>query len=212
MIINLIHLLQERDVVMDQQLQLYSQLYSTSGHRSNSESSEGGREDYFYNPEVVRPGDNVIPDLRHFVKTPKILTREGRDQLRNLRSNVGGPYGQRRATRLDENPDTPKQSVKTPPRSQTETNLPRPSEKRKPFSKLFGWVSSPDSQFKIATPRDIPSPEFINQTYEVDARDTEYLQLNGEEKPNSPFIHFMDNNRVIWNRSDIYNMDPAANS
>ena len=96
---------------MDQPQQLYPQLYSTSGHRSNSESSEG-REDYFYNPEVVRPGDNVIPDLRHFVKTPKILTREGRDQLRNLRSNVGGPYGQRRATRLAENPDTPKQSVK----------------------------------------------------------------------------------------------------
>ena len=112
----------------------------------------------------MRPGDNVIPDFRHFVKTPKILTREGREQLCNLRSNVGGPYGQRRATRLAENPGTPKQSVKTPPRSQTETNLPRPSEKRKPLSKLFGWVSSPDSQYKIATPRDIPSLEFINQT------------------------------------------------
>ena len=121
---------------MDQPPQLYPQLYSTSGHRSNSESSEG-REDYFYNPDIVRPGDNVIPDFRHFVKTPKILTREGRDQLRNSRSNVGGPYGQRRATRLAKNPDTPQQ---------TETNLPRPPEKRKPLSKLFGWVSSPDSQ------------------------------------------------------------------
>ena len=119
---------------MDQPPQLYPQLYSTSGHKSNSESSEG-REDYFDNPDIVRPGDNVIPDFRNFVKTPKILTREGREQLRNLRSNVGGPYGQRRATRLAENPDTPKQSVKTPPRSQTETNLPCPSEKRKPLSK-----------------------------------------------------------------------------
>ena len=128
----------------------------------------------------------------------------------SLRSNLGGPYGQRRATRLDENPDTPKQSVETPPRSQTETNLPRPSEKRKPLSKLFGWVSSPDSQYKIATPRDIPSLEFINQTYEVDARDTEYLKLNREEKPSSPFIHFMDGNGIIWNKSDFDNMDPAA--
>merc|ERR1711867_10875 len=96
--------------------------------------------------------------------------------LRNLRSNVGGPYGQRRATRLAENPDTPQQ---------TETNLPRPTEKRKPLSKLFGWVSSPDSQYKIATPRDIPSPEFINQTYEVDKRVTEFLKLNQEEKPSN---------------------------
>ena len=124
---------------MDNPPQLYPQLYSTSGNKSNSESSEG-REDYFDNSDIVRPGDNVIPDFRNFVKTPKILTREGREQLRSLRSNLGGPYGQRRATRLDENPDTPKQSVKTPPRSQTETNLPRPSEKRKPLSKLFGWV------------------------------------------------------------------------
>ena len=134
----------------------------------------GDREDY-YNPEIVRPGDHVIPDLRHFVRTPKILTREGREQLRNLRSNVGGPYGQRRTTRLAKNPDTPQQSVETPPRSQTETHIPRSPEKRKPLSKLFGWVSSPDSQNKIATPWDIPSPEFISQTFEVDKRDTEFL-------------------------------------
>ena len=94
----------------------------------------------------------VIPDLRHFVKTPKILTREGREQLRNLRTNVGGPYGQKRTTRVAEIPDTPQQSVETPPRSQTETHIPRLPEKRKPLSKLFGWVSSPDSQYKIATP------------------------------------------------------------
>ena len=190
------------------------QLYSTSGKKTNSESSEGREADYFDNSDILRPSgeDNVIPDFRNFVKTPKILTREGREQLRSLRPNLGGPYGQRRATRLNENPETPKQSIETPPRLQTETILPRQSEKRKPLSKLFGWVSSPDSQFKIATPRDIPSPEFINQTYEVDARDTEYLQLNREEKPNSPFIHFMDDNGVIWNRSDMYNMDPAANS
>ena len=141
---------------------LYPQLYSTSGHRSNSESSSES-----YNPEIIRPGDHVIPDLRHFVRTPKILTREGREQLQNLRTNVTGPYGQRRATRVAENPDTPQQ---TPPRSQTDTHIPRPPEKKKPLSKLFGLVSSPDSQYKIATPRDIPSPEFINQTYEVDTR------------------------------------------
>ena len=73
---------------MDQPPSLYPQLYSTSGHRSNSESSSES-----YNPEIIRPGDHVIPDLRHFVRTPKILTREGREQLRNLRTNVGGPYG-----------------------------------------------------------------------------------------------------------------------
>ena len=78
---------------------LYPQLYSTSGHTSNSESSSES-----YNPEIIRPGDHVIPDLRHFVRTPKILTREGREQLRNLRTNVTGPYGQRRATRVAEKP------------------------------------------------------------------------------------------------------------
>ena len=62
-----------------QQPPLYPQLYSTSRHRSNSDSSEGGEGEYYYNPEIVRPGDHVIPDLRHFVKTPKILTREGRE-------------------------------------------------------------------------------------------------------------------------------------
>ena len=80
MTINLIPLLQDKDEVMDQQqLPLHPQLYSTS-HRSYSDSSEGEREDYYYNPELVRPG-NPAPDLRHFVRTPKIqiLTREGRD-------------------------------------------------------------------------------------------------------------------------------------
>ena len=99
---------------MDNPPQLYLQLYSTSGNKSNSESSEG-REDYFDNSDILRPGDNVIPDFRNFVKTPKILTREGREQLRSLRPNLGGPYGQRRATRLNENPETPKQSIETPP-------------------------------------------------------------------------------------------------
>ena len=146
------------------------QLYSTSGQKANSESSEGREADYFDNSDfILRPsGDNnVVPDLRDFIKTPKILTREGREQLRSLRPTLGGPYGQRRVARLNENPETPKQSIETPPRSlttQTETNLPRQSEKRKPLSKLFGWVSSPESQYKITTPRDIPSPELINKT------------------------------------------------
>ena len=95
------------------------QLYSTSGKKTNSESSEGREADYFDNSDILRPSgeDNVIPDLHNFVKTPKILTREGREQLRSLRPNLGGPYGQRRETRLGKNPDTPKQSIETPPRS-----------------------------------------------------------------------------------------------
>merc|ERR1712115_598031 len=116
------------DEVMDQQLPLHPQLYSTSGYRSHSDSSEGEREDYYYNPELVRRG-NPAPDLRYFVRTPKILTREGRDRLRSLRTNVGGPYDQKRTTRLAENPETPQQSVETPPRSQTETHTHRSPEK-----------------------------------------------------------------------------------
>ena len=134
------------------------QLYSTSGQKAHSESNSEGREADFDNSDfILRPsGDNnVVPDLRVFVKTPRLLTREGRDQLRSLRSTLGGPYGQRRAERLNENIATPQQNIETPPRSlttQTETNLPHQSEKKKPLSKLFGWVSSPESQYKIATP------------------------------------------------------------
>ena len=114
---------------MEQQhLPLHPQLYSTS-HRSYSDSSEG--EDY-YNPEVVRPG-NPAPDLRQFVRTPKTLTREGRDRLRSLRTNVGGPYDKKRTARLAENPETPQQSIETPPRSQTETHTHRSPEKRKRY-------------------------------------------------------------------------------
>ena len=115
----------------------------------------------------------------------------------------------------------------------TETNQPRQLEKKKPFSKLFRWVSLPENQFKVATPQDteleeqeafdysvpqpqqanIASPEFIhdNQSIEDDIRDTEFLQLNREQKPNSPFIHFMDGKGCIWNRPDMYNLNPAAN-
>ena len=215
------------------------QLYTTSGKKTNSESSEGREADYLDNSDILRPSgdDNLIPDseLLNYVKTPKILTREGREQLRSLRPNLGGPYGQRRLARLNENPDTPKQNIETRSQSfmtQTRADLPRQSEKRKPLSRLFRWVSLPESQFKAVTPRDteiteqeaidysvppphrrnIPSPEFINQTFEVDARDTKYLQLNREEKPTSPFIHFMDGNGVIWNKSDMYSMNPTANS
>ena len=136
---------------------------------------------------------------------------------------------------MNENPVTPRQDIETPSQSfttQTRADLPRQSEKRKPLSRLFRWVSLLESQFKAVTPRDteiteqeaidysvppprrrsIPSPEFINQTFEVDPRDTKYLQLNREEKPTTPFIHFMDDNGVIWNQSDLYNMDPTANS
>ena len=93
------------------------QLYSTSGQKANSESSEGREADYFDNSDILRPSgdDNVIPDLRNFVKTSKILTREDRKKLRSLRPNLGGPYGQRRVKRLNKNPETPKQSIETPP-------------------------------------------------------------------------------------------------
>ena len=199
---------------MEQQhLPLHPQLYSTS-HRSNSESSEGEREDYYYyNPETVRPG-NPAPDLRYFVRTPKTLTREGRERLHSLRPKVGGPYDKKRTARLAENPETPQQSVETPPRSQTETRTHRSREKRKPFSipKLFGWVPSPDSQYKITTPRDIPSPEFINQTYDLDKRDLESLKLNQEQKPRSPFTHFMDNNGVMWDQANMSSVNPNDNS
>ena len=215
MTINLIPLLQDKDEVMDQQQPpLHPQLYSTS-HRSYSDSSEGEREDYYYNPELVRPG-NPAPDLRQFAKTPKfqILTSEGRKRLRSLRTNVGGPYDQKRATRLAENPETPQQSIETPSRSQTETHTHRSPEKRKPLSipKLFGWVPSPDSQYKITTPRDIPSPEFINQTYDLDKRDLESLKLNQEEKIRSPFTHFMDNNGVILNQANMSSVNPNEDS
>ena len=132
------------------------QLYSTSGQKANSESSEGREADYFDNSDLIilRPsGDNnVVPDLRDFVKTPKILPRKGREQLRSLRPTLGGLYGQRRVERLNKNPETPKQSIETPPRSlttQTETNLPRQSEKRKPLSKLFGWVRHLRANLKL---------------------------------------------------------------
>ena len=45
------------------------QLYSTSGKKTNSESSEGREADYFDNSDILRPSgeDNVIPDLRNFI-------------------------------------------------------------------------------------------------------------------------------------------------
>ena len=118
-------------------------LYSTTQQKAQSESNSEGREADLDNSDfILQPsGDNnIVPDLRTFVKTPRLLTREGRDQLRSLRATLGGPYGQRRVERLNENIATP-QSIETPPRSlttQTETNLPRQSEKRKPLQKLFG--------------------------------------------------------------------------
>ena len=71
------------------------QLYSTSGQKANSESSEGREADFDNSDFILRPsgGNNVVPDLRDFVKTPRILTREGREQLRSLRPTLGGPYG-----------------------------------------------------------------------------------------------------------------------
>ena len=72
-------------------------------------------------------------------------------------------------------------------------------------------MSSPNSQYKIATPRDIPSPEFINQTYDLDKRDLDSIKLNQEEKPRSPFTHFMDNNGVMWNQANMSSVNPNEN-
>ena len=92
-------------------------LYTTSGKHTNSESSTEGREaDYFDNFDILRPsGEEILiqdSELRDFVKTPKLLTCEGREQLQSLRRNLGGPYGQRRVVCLEENPETPKQISK----------------------------------------------------------------------------------------------------
>ena len=80
-------------------------LYTTSGIQPSSETSEEGRDRDFDNIDLLGPYGNEIlvptSELRDFVKTPKLLTREGRQQLQNLRSNP------RRIARLEENPGTP---------------------------------------------------------------------------------------------------------
>ena len=84
-------------------------LYTTSENQPSSDSStEGGEVDF-----VVPSGKEILipnSELRDFVKTPKLLTREGRLQLRSLRSNP------RRVARLVENPDTQEQHIETPSR------------------------------------------------------------------------------------------------
>ena len=201
-------------------------LYTTSRNQPSSDTSmEGGEVDF-----VVPSWEEILipnSELRDFVKTPKLLTREGRLQLRSLRSNP------RRVARLVENPDTPEQNIETPSRSLTmpaESNIPRQPEKKGPLSKLFGWVSLPEDQFKFSTPRNnevaeqeqtnfsvpnpqrtnIASPEFIHdQSYKDDVRENvqlnTYNKTHREEKPNAPFIwnhSDMDDNGIIWNYSD----------
>ena len=77
-------------------------LYTTSGNQPSSETStEGGEADF-----VVPSGEEILipnSELRDFVKTPKLLTREGRLRLQSLHSNP------KRIARLAENPDTPEQ-------------------------------------------------------------------------------------------------------
>ena len=72
-------------------------LYTTSGNQPSSKTStEGGEVDF-----VIPSGKEILipnSELRDFVKTPKLLTREGRLQLRSLRSNP------RAVARLGENP------------------------------------------------------------------------------------------------------------
>ena len=80
-------------------------LYTTGGNQSSSETSEEGRDRDFDNVDLLGPYESEIlvptSELRDFVKTPKLLTREGRQQLQSLRSNP------RRAACLEENPETP---------------------------------------------------------------------------------------------------------
>ena len=57
-------------------------LYTTSGlHTSSESSTEGGREGDFDTSDILRPSGTAIQnpesDLRDFVKTPKLLTKEG---------------------------------------------------------------------------------------------------------------------------------------
>ena len=97
--------------------------------------------------------------------------------------------------------------------TQAESNIPYQHEKKGPLSKLFGFISLPEDQFKPSTPRNnevaeqeqtdfsvpnpqqtnIASPEFIhNQSYEDDVRENvqlnTYNKTHREEKPNTQFI------------------------
>ena len=78
-------------------------LYTTGGNQSSSETSEEGRDRDFDNLDLLGPYRNEIlvptSELRDFVKTPFRLTREGRQQLQNLRSNP------RRREHIEENPE-----------------------------------------------------------------------------------------------------------
>ena len=136
-------------------------LYTTGGNQSSSETSEEGRDRDFDNLDLLGPyrDEILVPtsELRDFVRTPFRLTREGRQQLQNLRSNP------RRRAHLEENPETPissGQNIETPSRSlmtQAESNIPRQQEKKGPLSKLFGFISLPEDQFKFSTPRNNPN-------------------------------------------------------
>ena len=128
-------------------------LYTTRGNQPSSEASHEGRETDFDNLDLLGPyGDEILvptSELQDFVRTLRLLTREGRQQLQNLRSNP------RRIARLEENPKTPissGQNIETPSWSLTtpaESNIPRQPEKKGPLSKLFGWVSLPKDQFNL---------------------------------------------------------------
>ena len=109
-------------------------LFTTGGDQSSSDSSGEGRDRDIENLDILGPYGNelLVPtsELRDFVKTPFRLTREGRQQIQNLRSNP------RRRARLEQNPGTPISSgpnPETPARSvttQAESNTPIQPEKR----------------------------------------------------------------------------------
>ena len=90
-------------------------LYTTGGDQSSSETSGEGRDRDIDNLDILGPyGDELLvptSELQDFVRTPFRLTREGRQQIQNLRSNP------RRRACLEENPETPissGQNIETP--------------------------------------------------------------------------------------------------
>ena len=132
-------------------------LFTTGGDQSSSDSSGEGRDRDIENLDISGPYGNelLVPtsELRDFVKTPFRLTREGRQQIQNLRSNP------RRRARLEQNPETPISSGQNPETTarsvttQAESNTPIQPEKKGPLSKLFAFISLPEDQFKFSTPR-----------------------------------------------------------
>ena len=160
-------------------------LFTTGGDQSSSDSSGEGRNRDIGDLDILGP-ELLVPhsELRDFVKTPFRLTREGRQQIQNLRSNP------RRRARLEQNPETPissGQNPETPARSvtaQAESNTPIQPEKKGPLSKLFAFISLPEDQFKFSTPRNN-----LNEVAEQEQTDFTVPNPQRTNIGSSEFIH-----------------------